>query len=127
MDILEKEAQLFTKYLVGKDANPQAVKLYKTAMVDSQPNSSDKKLLNFMVSHPASIGLIDAGLIFHDSASEARRRLYVMFAIIEASPEYYDFFLPKNQSPFYIFVMAYIGFRAVIKAGVGLLLVKAIA
>jgi hypothetical protein len=127
MDILEKEAQLFTKYLVGKDANPQSVKLYKTAMVDSQPNNSDIKLLNFMLSHPASIGFIDAGLIFHDSDSEARRRLYVMFAIIEASPEYYDFFLPKSRSPFYVLVIAYAGIRAIVKAGIGLLLVKALA
>lgn len=127
MDILEKEAQLFTRYLIGKDANPRTVRLYKVAMAGSHPNDSDKKLLNFMVSHPISIGLIDAGLIFHNTASEARRHLYVMFAIVEASPEYYDFFLPKNRSPFYVLYVGYAGVRAVIKAGLGLMLVKVIA
>jgi hypothetical protein len=127
MDILEKEAQLFTKYLVGEEAGPQAIRLYKAAMANSRPNKTDQKLLNFMVSHPASIGFIDAGLVFHNSTSEARRRLYVMFAIIEASPKYYDYFLPADRSPLYVFAAAYSGIRAVVKAGLGLLLVKVLA
>jgi hypothetical protein len=127
MDILANEARLFTRYLIHRDANPQAIRLYEAAMSDSKLDNTDKKLLNFMVSHPGSIGFVDAGLVFHNSTSEARRRLYVMFAIIEASPEYYDFFLPKKRSPFYILVIVYSGIRAIIKAGLGLLLVKAIA
>lgn len=127
MDILEKEAQIFTRYLIGAEANPQAIQLYAAAMSTSKPDSTDKRLLNFMVAHPGSIGLIDAGLVFHNAASEARRRLYVMFAILEASSEYYDCFLPKKRSPVYIFVIFYAGIRAIIKAGLGLLLVKVIA
>lgn len=127
MDILEKEARLFTRYLIHRDANPQAIRLYKATMSNSKPDNTDKKLLNFMVSHPSSIGFIDAGLVFHNSSSEARRRLYVMFAILEASSEYYDFFLPKKRSPFYILVIFYSGVRAIIKAGLGLIFVKVIA
>jgi hypothetical protein len=127
MDSLESEAQLFAHYLVGQPANSQAVRLYETAMTGSRPNSTDRKLLDFMSSHPRSIGLVDAGLVFHDSASEARRRLYVMFAILEASPDYYEHFLPKRRSPFYILVIGYTGARAIIKAVLGILLVKVIA
>jgi hypothetical protein len=127
LDILEQEARLFTRYLIHRDVDPQAIRLYRAAMADSKPDKADKKLLDFMVSHPWSIGLIDAGLVFHNSASEARRRLYVMFAILEASPEYYDLFLPAKRSSLYIFVIFYASIRAVIKAAVGLLLVKAIA
>lgn len=127
MDSLESQAQLFARYLIGRPASPQAVRLYEAAMTDSRPNDSDRKLLNFMVSHPASIGLIDAGLVFHNSYSEARRRLYVMFAILEAGTEYYDYFLPKKRSPFYILVIFYAGIRGVIKAALGLILVKVIA
>jgi len=127
MDSLESEAQLFAHYLIGRLANSQTVRLYEAAMADSKPDKTDKKLLNFMMSHPWSIGLIDAGLVFHNSASEARRRLYVMFAILEASPEYYDLFLPAKQSPLYIFVIFYSGVRAVVKAGLGIVLVKVIA
>lgn len=127
MDTLEKEARLFTRYLIGKDADSQSIQLYKTAIDNSKPDKADKKLLDFMVSHPGSIGFIDAGLIFHNSSSEARRRLYVMFAILEASSEYYDSFLPEKRGPFYIFAIFYYGARAVIKAGLGLVLVKVIA
>jgi hypothetical protein len=127
MDSLESEARLFTRYLIRSNASPQAIRLYQGAMSTSQPNNTDKRLLDFMVAHPGSIGLIDAGLVFHNASSEARRRLYVMFAILEASPEYYDFFLPKQRSPFYIFVILYAGIRAVIKAALGLILVKVIA
>jgi hypothetical protein len=127
MDMLEQEARLFTRYLIGRDANPQAIRLYETVMSTSKPDNKDKKLLDFMTSHPSSIGLIDAGLVFHNATSEARRRLYIMFAILEASPEYCDFFLPKKRSPFYILVIFYSGVRAIIKAGLGLLLVKVIA
>lgn len=126
MDILEKEARIFTRYLVGRDVSSQAIRLYKVAMGNSKPDSVDKKLLRFMARHPSSIGFIDAGLVFHHSYSEARRRLYVMLAILEASTEYYDLFLPKKRSPFYIFVIFYSCIRAITKAGLGLLLVKAI-
>jgi hypothetical protein len=127
VDSLEKEARLFARYLIRSDASPQAIRLYQAAMRDSRPSSADRKLLDFMVSHPCSIGLIDAGLVFRDAYSEARRRLYVMFAILEASPEYYDYFLPKKRSPFYLFFIGYAGVRAVIKAVLGLALVKVIA
>lgn len=126
MDILEKEARMFTRYLIHRGANPQAIRLYQAAMSNSNPDSTDKKLLNLMLSHPSSIGFIDAGLVFHNSTSEARRRLYVMLAILEASSEYYDCFLPKKRSPIYMLVIAYSGIRAVTKAGLGLLLVKVI-
>jgi hypothetical protein len=124
MDILEEEAKIFTGYLIGRDVSTQAIQIYKAAMSNSEPNDTDKKLLRFMVSHPWSIGFIDAGLVFHDSYSEARRRLYVMLAILEATTENSDLFLTTKRGPFYIFVIAYTGVRAVFKAALGLLLVK---
>lgn len=126
MDILEKEARLFTHYLIGMDANPLVIRLYKAAMSGSKPDNADRKLLNFMRTHPSSIGFIDAGLAFHNSSSEARRRLYVMLAILETSPEYYDLFFAKKRSPFYILAIFYSGARAILKAGLGLLLVRAV-
>ncbi len=126
MDRLEKEANIFSRYLIGRDAGSLAVEVYKTTMATSKPNTTDRKLLNYMVSHPHSIGFIDAGLVFHNSTSEARRRLYVMLAILEASPEHCDLFLPQKRSPFYIFVIYFAGIRAVIKAIFGLLLVKVV-
>jgi len=127
MNILETEAKVFTHHLVGQDASPQVIQIYKAAMASSKPDATAAKLLHFMVRHPFSIGFIDAGLVFHDSTSEARRHLYVLLAILEASTEYGDQFLPKNRNPFYIFIICYSGLRAAIKAVFGLILVKVMA
>jgi hypothetical protein len=127
MDTFEKEARLFTRYLIHRDAGPQAIRLYEDAVRSSQPDEADRRLLNFMTAHPGSIGLIDAGLVFHDASSEVRRRLYIMLAILEASPEQSDLFLAQKRSPWYVFAIGYFGVRAVAKAGLGLLLVKALA
>jgi hypothetical protein len=127
MDTLDTEARIFTRYLIGRDVNPRTIKLYKSAMKGRTPNTSDQKLLSHMVSHPGSIGFIDAGLVFHDASSEARRRLYVLLAILEASPEYYDLFLSKNRSPLYVLVICFTGIRAIFKAMMGLILIKAVS
>jgi len=127
MDTFEQEARIFTKYLVNRNASPQAIQLYKAAVSTSKPDTTDKKLLNFMLVHPHSIGLIDAGLVFHNPNSEARRRLYLMLSILEASVECSDLFLPKKRGSFYMVVIFFAGVRAIIKAFLGLLLVKAVA
>jgi hypothetical protein len=127
MDRLEQEARTFTHYLVGRAVDAPATQLYKDAMQSSKSDATDTRLLNFMVAHPASIGFIDAGLVSQNASSEARRRLYVMLAILEASPTYYDLFLAQKQSPWYIFVIFYSFSRAVLKAGVGLVLVKVLS
>jgi hypothetical protein len=126
MDVLEEEARIFTHYLIGKQADSQTIELYKAAVSSSKLNDADQKLLHFMLSHPKTIGLIDAGLVFHNSSSEARRRLYTILAILEANAEYYDSFLSKDRNPLYILVIAYSCARAVVKALLGILLVKAI-
>jgi hypothetical protein len=127
MDTLEEQARIFTRYLIRRDVTSQAIQLYKSAVSDSKLNEVDKKLLSFMTAHPRSIGFIDAGLVFHNASSEARRRLYVMLAILEASIDNHDLFLPKNRSPLYVLVVFYSGTRAMIKTAVGLLLVRAVA
>ena len=127
MDALEKEATLFSSYLVSREASPQAVRLYANAMNNSEPSDSDKKILHFMTKHKSSIGFIDAGLVITNPTSEVRRRLYVMTAILEASTEHQDLFLPKKRSPWYVFAVMYTGIRAVMKAIFGILLLKVVA
>ena len=126
MDVFENEAQLFAHYLIARPANSQTVRLYES-MANYKLDATDQKLLDYMRAHPWSIGLIDAGLVFYKPLSGARRRLYVMFAILEASPDYYDCFLPKRRGPSYILVIGYSGIRAVTKAVLGILLVRVIA
>ena len=126
MTDIQEEAKIFANYLVRREASPQALRLYENAIGKSKPNKTDQKLLNFMYNHPNSIGFIDAGLIITNPESEARRRLYVMLAILEASPEHADLFLPKKRNPFYILTFIYSGIRAVVKAVLGFILVKVV-
>jgi len=79
-----------------------------------------------MHKHPHLIGSIDAALCIADQNSEVRRRIYVMFSILEATPEFADAFLPKAHSGWYIFAVGYYGVRAVCKTIFGLVIVKVV-
>lgn len=127
-DNVESEARLFARYLVRRDAGPEVIKLYGRAVGPRRDlNPRDRKLLDFMLRHPHSIGLIDAGLILGDPYSEVRRRLYIMFAILEASPDYADCFLTRDRSWAYILFVGYSGVRGIIKTLLGSIFVKVIA
>lgn len=122
MDKLKHEAQLFTYYLIGRDANRKAVQLYKSTANDKL-DPTDQKLLDYMKAHPWSIGLIDAGLVFYKPSSRARRRIYLMLAILETNIEYSDLFLAKKRSPLYLLVVGVAGFRAITRAILGVVLI----
>lgn len=124
----ELEAQIFTKYLVKKPATPAVIVLYKQAVRNGDIISkNDRKLLTFMVQHPRLVSLVDAGLVLYRPQSEARRRAYLMLAILEASPDYYDDFLPKQRSFIYPLFIGYSGLRAVAKSLFGVVLVRVVA
>jgi len=122
----EKEAIIFTKYLVDGEASEQAIELYKNVISKGKPGEADKKLIKYMLKHPISIGYIDSGLALINPTSEARKRLYIMLAILEASVDYHHLFLAKKRSPIYIIMILYTGLRAVAKALIGMLLVKVV-
>jgi len=126
---LELQAEIFGRYLLKKSPNKAAKALYIKAILNNAGllDNKDQKLLKFVERHPRSIGLVDSGLPFLKPHSEVRRRLYIMFAILEASPQYYNHFLPRERSPFYGIFVLYAGARAILKAGFGILLVRLVA
>jgi hypothetical protein len=126
-DSAKLEAQIFARYLIKRQPTSGVIKLYERGVSQNKPGASDEKLLAFLRRHPRLTGLVDAGLVFYRPHSEVRRRIYVMLAILESSPEYHDSFLPAKRSPFYLFFVAYSGLRAIIKSLCGLVLVKAVS
>lgn len=126
-DTAKLEAQAFARYLVKKPPTAGVIKLYERGARRNKPEKSDAKLLAFVRSNPRMTGLIDAGLVFYRPHSEVRRRIYVMLAVLEASPEYHDDFLPKRRTPFYVFFVAFSGLRAIVKSLCGLALVKVVS
>jgi hypothetical protein len=74
--------------------------------------------------HRWSIGFVDAGLAVSRPDSVVRTRLLVLSAILEASPELADMFLPTPKPAIYAAYAALVGLRAALKAAIGLVLVR---
>lgn len=123
--VLKKEAKCFARYLVGQEPSRQIVTRYTEALAYNPPSISatDLHLLEFIRKHPWSLGCIEAGLAIRHPHSEIRRRLYIMLAILESSPDHTTAFLPQERSAWYMVVIALAGLRAVGKALVGLIMV----
>jgi hypothetical protein len=126
MDEYSVQANLFTRYLVKRDADGITHQLYRNAAKRGTLDKNDARLLDFVVRHHWAVGLVDAGLIFYKPESEVRRRLYMMLAILEANPSYADKFLPRKRNPLYLLVLGLIGCRAIFRIAVGSLLVRAL-
>jgi hypothetical protein len=123
------QAARFGKYYLGHEPNEMAIDLYVRAMAANpeKPTPTDERLMDFVFAHPWSLGFIDAGLALFRPHAELRRRLFIMFALLESIPEYTDYFLPEERSGLYIFVVMWCGIRAACRAACGALLIKAIS
>ena len=122
------QAEIFGTYLIpGATITPQIKQLFaKTMQATEAPLSdTDAKLLDAVLDHPGRLRYLDAGAALLYPDAEIRRRLYVMFATLEANTEYWDEFLPKKRSPLYLFTIAGAGIRGVWRAIAGLILIKA--
>lgn len=123
-----QQAQIFTHYLIRKKAHPAVLKLYARSFKNTTTLSKhDLRLLAIMQKYPLSIGFIDAGLAISNPHSEARRRIYVMLAILEASPLYHNEFLPKKRSRLYALYIFYVGAISLARGLLGVVIVKVIA
>lgn len=129
-DALFWEAQLFGRYFAGIYPVPLAAQLYVKAMSarpDVVISARDTRLLAFAITHPWSIGLLDAGLTLLNPSSEVKRRLYTMFSIMEAMPMYADDFLPQKRTGLFVLGIAVRGVIGITKTVAGAILVKVIA
>ena len=124
---LDREADIISRYLIGKSASPSARQLYAEAVSSWNTDAkTESRLLKLAFGYPFLIGALDAGLVFCAPQSVLRRRIFVMFAVLEASPDYWDFFLPKKRSLGYLFVIGLSGLRAIYRAIFGVLLIKSL-
>lgn len=123
------EAEIFAKYLVGELPREYIVQRYQAALeyYRKKVSARDKKLFAFIHDHPNSIGLIDAGLNLLHNDSEVRRRIHLMFSILESTPEYHPHFLSQNVSPFYAITVLAKSALGLVKTVVGVALVRVVA
>lgn len=126
----ELEARLFTRHITGNEATQQTVARYVkliTPIAQSDNNPADQKLLTWVVARPWSLPFLDSYAAFFKPQSELRHRLYVLFAILESSPEFADSFLPQKRRLLPSFVrLTYAGVAATFKLLVGTILAKAV-
>lgn len=123
---IDKQARQFTYYLIKKEPIKLEIDLYCQAIANSKDNISlrEKKVFDFVDRHNWSIGLIDSSMALTDSHSAMRRRLFIMFSILECMPERYDQFIPKRHSLWYWFSIFYICLTSILKAACGSVLLK---
>lgn len=123
------QAYIFGRYLLGAVPSDAAIEVFQKAMAANGGSQAkrEQKVVQFAYQHPWSIGFLDSGLALIEPQAELRRRLYVMFSILESMPEYHDRFLPKKRSWWYGFVVVWAGARGAAKAVVGIVLAKVVA
>jgi hypothetical protein len=123
---LEGEARLFARYLVGVVPAEGLIARYAHAcrILFPEPGSPrDEALLAFARRHSWSVSFLDAacGLLWR--GARMREKVLVMAAVLEASPDFAEEFLPRTVGPLALFVqLAAVGIVAVGRAVAGLLL-----
>jgi hypothetical protein len=126
MSDFKKEAEIFGRYLLdGKQPNSKSISLYIEAM-NLRPfpaTGKDEKILKFILKNPRSTGMIDGALAFSKKKSIVRRKILFMSAILETQPEYAELFLPQERNWSYNIYIFWVGFRAVMKAFFGKILI----
>ena len=98
---LAAEARLFGRYLAGRVPPPELVARYVAAagaLFDSAVPPAEAAVLRFVHRHAWSLGPLDAASGLLQPGGALRSRLLVMAAVLEASPEFADAFLPRNVS-----------------------------
>jgi hypothetical protein len=119
------EAERFGRYLAGRPIEPHLADRYVAAIAQLRPviGARDRRRIGFALAHPRLIGFVDGGLALRDPQSMLRWKLVVMTAILEATPEYANAFLPRHRWPWYAAYAGIVGLRAAVKGAVGAVLV----
>jgi len=123
---LEQQALLFGRYYLRQEPSREAIKLYEQAIAARPTNvtQQDARLMEFALAHAWLLGCLDGGLALARPHAELRRRLFIMFAILEVQPEYADYFLPRERGSLYLIRMGLVGIRAVTRAAIGLAVIR---
>lgn len=120
----KKEAEVFSRYIIGREPDEQSVNLYIKAQqkldIAISPRQASK--LKFTLRHPSTLPAIDGALAIVNPEHAIRRKLYLMFSILESSPAFYDKFLPRQRPGSYIMTIIWAGTRAVLTTFYGFIL-----
>jgi len=127
-DLQRVEADRLSRYLIGADCNEMDARDYFEALRFHAPGLSPRqqRLWNLMMRSGTMLRIADAGLALTSPSSPVRKRIFIMFSILETSARFTDYFLPVERSRIYILNIGFLAVRAVLAGVVGVVLVKVI-
>ncbi len=127
LDVTVEDARRLAGHLIGEpptDAEAarwiEAVRGRDVAL----EHARDVRLWALSMRHPWLIGLADAGLALTDPHSPLRHRLFLMLAVLEASPRHCGRFLPAPFPRVALAGLAMRGLAAGLRAAAGVALVR---
>lgn len=91
---LRSEARVFGRYLLGREPGKAFVGRYGTA-VEARLSDPGGPVVRFVLRWPRALPFLDAAAALIDPRGPLRSRILVMAAVLEASPEHADLFLPR--------------------------------
>lgn len=111
--LLTQEAKVFTQYLLGEEADQLTISLYIQAQgkLNITLTEKESKRLDFMIRYPSVVGMVDGALALNNPESGIRKKLYVLFSILESNPRYAGHFLPSTKVGLLSIILS--GIRAV--------------
>ncbi|WP_025742727.1 hypothetical protein [Aquimarina pacifica] len=120
------EANRITNYLISKPLLNQERVNYCEAMrcFDIELTDYEEMLLSIMLKSKWKMACIDAGLALRDPGNVVRRKIFTMLAILEASPNYTSCFLSSNFNFFQFVTIIFVGCRSVVRAFLGIIIIK---
>jgi hypothetical protein len=91
---LTEESALIGRYLLGVAPSPELAKRYAAAhqFLELDPEEPE---LRFLHRNPRLLPFLDAAAGLLRPCSTLRKKVFLMAAILEATPEHVDFFLRK--------------------------------
>jgi hypothetical protein len=124
--ILQTEARVFSRYLVGRNPPDELIDRYEKAngILFAEPcDRRDAALIGFVGRHPWSVSFLDAASGLLRPSGLLRGKILTMGAILETSPEFADDFLPREEHPAaFVFHLLILGVVAVACVVLGSLL-----
>ncbi len=122
------EAEQISNYLLSIPIQDSEKYTYADAMqkLNIQFSNYEQALWCNMLKGKERMAFIDAALAFKEPNNNARRKIFTMLAILEASPNYTSYFLSRNFSFFYLFKIGAIGIRAIFRAMIGIFIINSI-
>lgn len=121
-----REAEVFSRYLVGREASPALCERYLRAIsvLNANPcDAGDAWALGMAIRWPWTIGPLDAACALRHPGWALRRRLVLLSAILEASTAHTDDYMPQRRGVGSVIAVCVVeGVAAVVNLAMGMLL-----